>query len=140
MLDFLDLLGKGHLFIIPIALRFSIDISLNCPLVEVAVQPKKIIKLVKSINESYLLWCQKRIIASQKNPLLHTWVSFVACFHRLCGSWSISCRDRSKLKGCRLRLHEYFFFNIIFQNVSGRGFRWLSCSWSFTVQVYWKNK
>ena len=48
VLDFLKLLGKGNLFIIPIALRFSIDISLNSPLVEVAVQPKKLIKLVTS--------------------------------------------------------------------------------------------
>ena len=55
VLDFMELLGipiiptgKGNLFIIPIALRFSIDISLNCPLVEVAVQPKKLIKLVTS--------------------------------------------------------------------------------------------
>ena len=46
VLDFLKLLGKGNLFIIPLALRFSIDISLNCPLVEVAIQPpKKSIKL-----------------------------------------------------------------------------------------------
>ena len=64
----------------------------------------------------------------QAKTFLLTWVSFVACFHRLCGSWSISCRDLSKLKGFGLRLHSHLFFNIIFQNVSGRGLRWLSCS------------
>ena len=45
VLDFMELLGIP---IIPIALRSLIDISLYCPLVEVAVQPKKIIKLVTS--------------------------------------------------------------------------------------------
>ena len=80
VLDFMELLGipiiptgKGNLFIIPIALRFSIDISLNCPLVEVAVQPKKIIKVVtSSMNlicfDAKIEWlqakCTKEVVVS----------------------------------------------------------------------------
>ena len=63
VLDFMELLGIP---IIPIALRFLIDISLNCPLVEVAVQPKKLIMWAgNKFYEAHLLWCQNRIIASK---------------------------------------------------------------------------
>ena len=69
----LRFLGKGNLFIIPISLRFSIDISLNSPLVEVAVQPKKIIKVVtSSMNlicfDAKIEWlqakCTKEVVVS----------------------------------------------------------------------------
>ena len=66
VLDFLELLGRENLFIIPIARRFSIDISQNSPFVEVAAQPKKLIKLVtSSMNLICFDGCQNRIIASK---------------------------------------------------------------------------
>ena len=55
VLDFLELLGKENLFIIPLALRFWTDISLNCPLLEVAVQPPE--KLIKLVTSSMNLIC-----------------------------------------------------------------------------------